>query len=332
MPKLSVIMPFYNLEGYLERTIKSILAQSFADFELIVVNDGSTDGSLKICEKLAEKDSRIIIKNQINSGVSAARNLGLVNATGEYIGFVDGDDIIEPDMYELLINAISENSCDIAMCSTVIENVYKETRNCTNKWTVYSEPLQLYNVGKNNMFSVCNKIFRASILSKLFFQNGLHYGEDGLFLAEAMIASSRVVVCDAIKYHYMQRDDSSSRQKGDIKLWSDYILSRKQIYEMFVQKMAPSDVIDYGFREYGIAIISLLRFTVRDRNCDEYESAKRKYREDLMIFLSTAELSIGKKLEYYSFVVSYKVASLFHFYLKRFLEKDFFKSLVYKSK
>ena len=109
MAIISIIVPVYNAEKYLSRCIDSILRQTFADFELILVNDGSSDKSKEICEKYLESDPRIKLINQENSGVSAARNTGLDNASGEYIGFVDSDDFIEKNMYEELYNILKKN-------------------------------------------------------------------------------------------------------------------------------------------------------------------------------------------------------------------------------
>ena len=100
---LSVIVPVYNLETCLPMCLDSILRQTFSDFELILVDDGSADGSLAVCQEYQEKDNRIRLLHQENGGVSSARNTGLNHAVGQYISFVDGDDFIEPDMYERLM-------------------------------------------------------------------------------------------------------------------------------------------------------------------------------------------------------------------------------------
>ena len=97
---ISIIVPVYNVEKYLERCLDSILSQTFSDFELILVNDGSTDHSLEICRSYAEKDERILLIDQENRGLSAARNAGIAVAKGEYLGFVDSDDYIAQNMYE----------------------------------------------------------------------------------------------------------------------------------------------------------------------------------------------------------------------------------------
>ena len=117
MPKLSIIVPIYNVEPYIRRCLDSIYAQTFKDYEAILVNDGSTDKCGLIIDEYAQNDPRIITIHQQNKGVSAARNAGLRIAKGQYIGFVDPDDWIEPEMYAKLIQNIEANNCSIASCS-----------------------------------------------------------------------------------------------------------------------------------------------------------------------------------------------------------------------
>ena len=116
MKKISIIVPIFNIEKYLSRCLDSILEQTYKNLEVILVDDGSVDNSGMIADKYARKDQRIKVIHQVNQGVSAARNTGIDLATGDYIGFVDGDDYIEPDMYEILMRIIEEQQVDIAHC------------------------------------------------------------------------------------------------------------------------------------------------------------------------------------------------------------------------
>src|SRR5690625_7031624 len=115
-PAISIIVPVYNVNTYLEKCLKSILNQTFTDVEVIVVNDGSTDQSGLICDEYAEKDKRIKVIHQAKKGVSAARNTGINRATGDFIGFVDGDDYIDKSMYENLYQACMETGSSISIC------------------------------------------------------------------------------------------------------------------------------------------------------------------------------------------------------------------------
>ena len=119
MPKISIIIPIYNLEKYLDKCIKSILNQTFKDFELILVNDGSTDKSGVICDNYKKVDDRIVVIHKENGGTSSARNIGIDIARGKYIGFVDGDDYIHENMYYELYENLIKNNSDISICKFV---------------------------------------------------------------------------------------------------------------------------------------------------------------------------------------------------------------------
>jgi len=113
---ISIIIPVYNVEDYLARCLESILFQSFKDFEVLLIDDGSTDGSGKICDAYAQNDTRIRVIHKVNGGVSSARNVGLNNANGQYISFVDSDDFVHPCFLEFLYNSIKSSKADISIC------------------------------------------------------------------------------------------------------------------------------------------------------------------------------------------------------------------------
>ena len=113
---ISIIVPIYRVEPYLSRSIESIINQSYKELEILLVDDGSPDGCGTICDTYAEKDTRITVLHQANAGVSAARNAGLAVAKGEYIGFVDPDDFVDPNMYLDMLHAIESENADLALC------------------------------------------------------------------------------------------------------------------------------------------------------------------------------------------------------------------------
>lgn len=121
MPLLSIIVPIYNAQNYLEKCVNSIRDQFFSDWELILINDGSTDNSEYICKNFSDRDGRIRVFNKTNGGAASARNYGLNVARGEYVTFVDSDDYIEPDMYQNMLKIIAEYGCDIVMCDCIKE-------------------------------------------------------------------------------------------------------------------------------------------------------------------------------------------------------------------
>ena len=117
MKKISVIVPVYNSIDCLERCVRSICAQTYSALEIILVDDGSTDGTYRLCEQLAGQDDRIVTYHKQNGGASSARNLGIDRASGEYLGFVDSDDYIEPYVYEKMMQVLSEKNCDVVQIS-----------------------------------------------------------------------------------------------------------------------------------------------------------------------------------------------------------------------
>lgn len=116
-PTISIVTTVYDAKDYIPRTVRSILAQSFTDFELLLVEDGSPNGCGELCDELAKTDPRIRVFHKENGGPASALNVGLDNARGDYIGFVDSDDLVDPDLYETLLNAIRENDVRIASCN-----------------------------------------------------------------------------------------------------------------------------------------------------------------------------------------------------------------------
>ena len=119
MSEISIIIPVYNVEKYLERCLESVLSQTFKEIEILLIDDGSTDSSGVICDDFAKKDTRIRVIHKKNGGLSSARNCGIENATSPLLGFVDSDDYIDPDMYEVLYNELKKADADIAMCDLV---------------------------------------------------------------------------------------------------------------------------------------------------------------------------------------------------------------------
>lgn len=190
-PLISVIVPVYNSEKYLRRCIDSILNQSYSNLEIILIDDGSTDGCKKIIDEYSKKDSRIIAISQKNSGQSHARNVGLAGATGEYVSFIDSDDEIHED-FILELFAVYNNNVDlsvIGMCYRKLDihkeiNTYlKRLRPRGKKESIQNYTLRLLTFD-GRMYPVINKLFRTSILKEnhLSFEEGLNFAEDTEFV------------------------------------------------------------------------------------------------------------------------------------------------------
>ena len=194
MAKVSIIVPVYNCEVFLEKCVNSILAQTEPDFQLILVDDGSTDASGRICDAFAEKDNRIMVIHQKNAGVSAARNAGLDAAAGEYIGFVDADDYIAEDTYEEALAASGD--CDMVMWDAVTvwddgrteeDTIPLLSQNCTIGRSDWSPELLRYMAG-----SVWRCLYSAKQIGNVWFPVGIQLSEDRLFNLQIMGKAERL--------------------------------------------------------------------------------------------------------------------------------------------
>ena len=215
MPELSIIVPVYKVEKYLPKCIDSIQTQTFSDFELILIDDGSPDRCGEICDEYAAKDSRIVVIHQNNAGVSAARNAGLDIAKGTYIGFVDSDDWIEPNMYQLLVAAAEGHRADVSICGS---NEWSENgtllRSDLQEKGVFDQDQLL-----NAMYSVpnplggilWNKLLRRKNINSVRFHEDLRNCEDNVFLVESFFHVSSGVKIPTPLYNVLLRQNSASR-------------------------------------------------------------------------------------------------------------------------
>jgi glycosyltransferase involved in cell wall biosynthesis len=209
-PKISIIVPVYKVEQYIHKCIDSILKQTLIDFELILINDGSPDNCGQICEEYARKDARIKVIHKENGGLSSARNAGLDVAKGEYIGFVDSDDWIEPDMYELLYNLCEDNNCEIANISSFIHYKDRTIRNGGHPFFIHnrSEAMKTMLEGKLYDEVVWTKLIKRSLLRDLRFKTGIVY-EDTAFTYQLIHKSNRICCIGMPMYHYIKRENST---------------------------------------------------------------------------------------------------------------------------
>ena len=202
MDKISIILPVFNDENLIEKSINSILNQTYQNFELIVINDGSTDNSLEKIQNYS--DDRIIVYSQERKGTGQARNTGLKKATGNFICFVDSDDTINNNFLETMYNLIISNNAQIACCS-----YKKDTRKICNlnkeKGLKY-----LISLPEKIPMSVCGKLFRKETIEELWFDKNNHF-EDIEFIIKAFARSEKVVYIERVMYNYVQRGNSRSK-------------------------------------------------------------------------------------------------------------------------
>lgn len=226
MIKVSIIIPAYNVEDYISRCLDSIINQKLKEIEIIIINDGSTDSTLSICEKYKSIDNRIVIINKCNEGVSAARNEGLKLAKGDYIGFVDPDDWIENDMYYNLYKNLELNNGDVALCGYKIKKpnqnidvLFESDKKVMTSMDEIIDNIVSSMISQKNIFSsslghggsVCRLLIKRNIIfdNNISFDNNLKYGEDLLFCILVFLNSKRVVIDNSTYYNYFLRNGSA---------------------------------------------------------------------------------------------------------------------------
>ena len=217
--KISVIVPVYNVEQYLERCVDSIINQTYKNLEIILVNDGSTDNSGQLCDELAKRDSRIKVIHKKNGGLSDARNVGVDEAKAELIGFIDSDDYIDEDMYELLINNLKAANADLSMCGhyDVYNNVPEVQVVDKKTWELSpQEAIRMVMEAKILSVTAVNKLYKKSLFSDLKFEIG-KIAEDAFIMIKLLDKCNKIVATNEKKYYYVHRENSITTQKFSLK-------------------------------------------------------------------------------------------------------------------
>lgn len=299
IPCISVIVPVYNVENYLPRCIDSILLQSFTDFELILVDDGSPDSCGKICDEYALKDNRVRVLHKPNGGVSSARNLGIDNAIGEWTTFIDSDDYIDKNYLSEFYSAVNKYGADFV----VINNYccYKEPQ--TAKVILRGDYDTLFSV--DSMHRVCapwGKLFNASIIRdlKLRFDQELSLGEDVVFVLSYLLCISKLVQIKSRSYCYELREGSLTKKENsyefelttserfsllinpiiDKLLIGAQSVSNLRIWQVLFTERVINSIMRLQSREERIKKMSMLDFSVYN----QYKQSA-SWKEKIVVFL-----------------------------------------------
>lgn len=214
MPLISVIVPVYNVEKYLDACVESIVNQTYKELEIILVDDGSPDKCPEMCDDWAKKDSRIKVIHKKNGGQGEARNFGIDIAQGDYIGFVDSDDIIRPEMYEVLLKEISERNADLIQCA-----MFKYTEFPLNNFPDKNEQTTILEFSSEEavkrlitdelITSTCPSVLlKTEIAKKIPFDLGM-INEDVMWVYRALRESKRIIITNEQLYGYYQREGST---------------------------------------------------------------------------------------------------------------------------
>lgn len=240
MIAVSVIIPVYNAEKHLSKSIESLLQQSLTNCEFIFINDGSTDGSFDVISSYQQKDARIQLIHQQNQGVSAARNKGIALANGQYIGFLDADDYIETDFLAQLYQKAQSHSVDI-----VSSHFFKETAQAQqviktsfpfevvlSKDFINQEIIPQF-IKNSSLNSCWNKLFKTTLVKAILFPVGVPLGEDGIFNLQAYNKANSALFIDYCGYHYLEVEGSATRNVTQ----KDYFKRALEVYDFDYQKL-----------------------------------------------------------------------------------------------
>lgn len=214
MSLISIIVPIYKTEKFLAQCIESIINQTYKNIEVILVEDGSPDNCGEICDYYARKDQRIKVIHQENIGVSGARNAGINRAKGEFVGFVDSDDWIEPKMYEIMAKSLMSEEVQICVCTNYYRNEIVES--CTNIDTTcnYINKIDSLRLLLKLEFptSLCMSLYKSKIIRDLRLNCKIHFWEDWEFQFRVINRADKISICNKPLYYYRQRKDSATQQ------------------------------------------------------------------------------------------------------------------------
>ena len=270
MGKISLIIPVYNVEDYVGKCLDSVIKQTYKNLEILVVDDGSTDDSGKICDEYAKKDSRIKVFHKDNGGNTAIpRNVGLSNMTGEYVGFVDSDDWIEPDMYEKLYNAI--NGVDVAVCSyfkdTISGSQEIENMKKIREHVISTQNMLIYPLMRNYYMGFCgyvwNKLFKAELFDGLRFDESIKYASDVLTYTELIKRGNvKGTYIEKPLYHYIVSRAGAVTKSESYNVKTDILRSYRGIEELLPDK---DKYWARGFYCYHASVVAELARKKRDK-------------------------------------------------------------------
>ena len=280
--KVSIIIPVYNVQPYLERCFESILEQTYTDFEVICIDDGSTDQSGKICDLYQDKDSRIEVHHIENHGVSYARNFGLSLMKGSWFCFVDPDDWIEPNYIERMLELALEEHCDVVACG--INKTYEYVMGTNDgKEHIFNfrsskECILNYICGGNSMHGlVWNKLYRAEKFKNIKFNEGLKVNEDCMYIYEVMSGCEHACLTTLKLYHWYIRRDSACHRRAETADFS----AANVFLELYnrVQEEGMEAARNALRKNYILSVVQVLMYAKYKRDDSKVVLAKKQCKE-----------------------------------------------------
>jgi len=321
-PLISVIIPVYNVEPYLVRCLDSVLTQTYANLEVLIVDDGSTDASGMICDEQAKKDDRVRVMHKANGGVSSARNAGLDAAHGDWVAFIDADDWIVTDMFEKLLRAALENGAQMAGSGYVLYNPGGNSVKMTCpelSGLVTTVDILEYFICENDFVRVWSLLYSRNLLGsgagekKMKFKTELLRCEDTPFVVEVMLlAGSFAYVAEAL-YHYCWRADSLVNAGFDRRN-----LSLVDAWEYVAKTVAPvsSRLMWYSRLHATEIAVDFIVTTIREGNSGLFPEIKKSARQHMPYYLLRSGRSNFKKLRHFLYAFFPKSTNRIYYSLR----------------
>jgi len=312
---ISIIIPVYNVEQYLVRCVDSVINQTYKNLEIILVDDGSTDNSGKICDEYALKDNRIKVIHKKNGGLPSARNAGLDIAIGEYIGFVDSDDYIVSDMYEHLYNLLLNNKADVSCCNffNFKDNQYVDNQYGVDAVLNFGEVLCV----KQNVF-VWNKLYKRALIGNIRVDEKLRLGEDLDFNFKVLRKIKKIAYSKEAKYYYFYNPNSIIRERKFKKIDLQIITIYEEILK-YCKENNFNEAFKYNRKKQLNRCVVFLFLIAKEKFIEDKESLNflLKYIRKNLICLLFGNFSVKLKLCLFLSVINFNLASLiYRIYLK----------------
>ena len=313
-PLISIIIPVYKVEKYLEKCISSVINQTYKNLEIILVDDGSPDNCGIICDEYAKKDERIMVVHKKNGGLSDARNAGIRIATGEYIGFVDSDDWIDCNMYKKLYELLKDHDADISVCELQrTTNSVKNIKNTKVKINIYTQKeymMKFFKIGSQTIeYYATTKLYKRDLIDDKQYPKGLT-SEDVLGTCKAILKAKKIVKSNEKLYYYRYNEDSITGK------FTNKDLDLLDIWDMvveYISKNAPE------YLEYASINRKRINFTLLYRLAKEYSTDKLQNMEEVKTLLTDlkkaenellkANIDIKRKILIYLFCRNYLLTS-----------------------
>lgn len=324
-PLISIIIPVYNIEKYLERCVESVRRQTYTNLEIILVDDGSKDGSSKLCEQLAAKDSRIKVFHKENGGTSTARNLGIAHARGEYIGFVDGDDYISENMYEILYGAIAEYGTEIAQVGR--DEIDEQGNMLPNiceppKKTEYIEAQDFLKemLMHRGDCSFCTKLVKRELFRIAAFPVG-ELNEDFKLMVQLLVHVKGIVSLPPQTYHVFYRIGSNTRKadkEAFSRVFGDNVNNADMAETLVKEKFPQLEEIAFRFGMFQrLDYLLHIPISKMHRENTQYAAICVHVRKNWLRMLGSKYLTVRDKVYLLLFAIAPKGIRVVHKKLKR---------------